>query len=194
MTRRERAAAAICAGMLALGLAGCTGAGATPMAEADPSTPAATQGPSATPTPTPTPPSPTPVAAEPASCDTVLTEAGYADLAGSNLSARDFTPQSWDYPLLHTMSAEGVVCLWGNSGDVMVVLGQLPMEAAAWESTRAQLAAEGYVQRDDLAAEFMDGPDLPDASYPGRGFVYRDGILYYVSYSDFLTFVAAFAS
>lgn len=40
----------------------------------------------------------------------------------------------------------------------------------------------------------MDGPDVPDESYPSRGFVYRDGILYYTSYPDFLTFVAAFQS
>jgi hypothetical protein len=115
MTRRDRVATAICAGVLAIGLAGCTGVGGTPAAEPDPSPTAATATPSATPAPV----TPTPVAAEPASCDSVLSDAGYADLAGWSLFAREFAPQSWDYPLLHTMSSDGVVCLWGNSPDFL---------------------------------------------------------------------------
>lgn len=185
---RRVAIAAFATAALAIGLAACTSSN-EPKAEPT-ETPVASATPTASPTPEPTTP-----AAALATCDTVLTEAGYADLAGSNLSARDFTAQSWDYPLLHTMANDGVVCLWGNSGDVMVVLGQLAMDQTTWDTTRAQLEAEGYVAQDATVAGFMDGPDATDDdSYPGRGFVHRDGILYYSSYSDFLHFVGAFQS
>ncbi len=73
-------------------------------------------------------------------------------------------------------------------------VGQLAMDESTWSATRAQLEAEGYVQQDDTIVGFMDGPDVEDESYPSRGFVYRDGILYYVSYPAFLPFLQAFQS
>ncbi|RXZ71429.1 hypothetical protein [Agromyces albus] len=185
---RRVAMAAIATAVLAIGISACSSSNEP---EAVPTETAVA---SATPTASPTPEPTTPAAAL-ATCDTVLTDAGYADLESSNLSARDFTAQSWDYPLLHTMANDGVVCLWGNSGDVMVVLGQLAMDQATWDTTRAQLEAEGYVAQDATVAGFMDGPEATnDDNYPGRGFVHREGILYYSSYAEFFTFVRAFQS
>jgi hypothetical protein len=122
----------------------------------------------------------------------MLTPAALEDLASSRLVPRDFTPQSWDYPLLSTIYTDGLVCMWGNQGDVRQVMGQMAMEAGAWEATRNQLIDEGFVQEDDVVAGFMNGPDSSDDSYPARGFAYRDGTLYYTSYSKFFTSFASF--
>ena len=170
--------------VLGFGLAGC--------ASADPEPPAASESvpPTTSPSETPEPPP----AADLATCDDVLTQAGHDDLAGSNLTPREFTYQSWDYPLLETMSTEGVVCEWGGGGDVFVVVGQLAMDEATWETKRADLEAQDYVEDPTASVPgFLNGPDFSaDDSYPGRGFAWRDGVLYYASYSGILEFVPAF--
>ncbi|PWC04217.1 hypothetical protein DCE94_08660 [Agromyces badenianii] len=123
----------------------------------------------------------------------MLSQAGYDDLAADNLTSRDFTVQSWDYPLLAAFAADGVVCKWAGGGDVFVVVGQLAMDEAMWETTRADLEASDYQLNDSYGVEgFVDGPDSEDESYPARGFVWRDGILYYVSYPGILEFIPAF--
>lgn len=175
--------------VLLLALTGCT-APSEPLATESAAAPTTTE---ATPTPTPEP------SAEPstrlADCGTVLDEAGNADLAEDNLKPFEYQYQSWDYPLLADFVADGVVCQWAGGGDVFVVVGQLAMDEATWDATRADLEATGYRQDDSFGIEgFVDGPDSPDESYPARGFVWRDGILYYVSYPGILEFVPAFQS
>ena len=179
--------------VLLLALTGCT-APSEPVTTESAAAPTMTE---ATPTPTPTP-TPEP-SAEPstrlADCGTVLDEAGNADLAEDNLKPFEYQYQSWDYPLLADFVADGVVCQWAGGGDVFVVVGQLAMDEATWDATRADLEAAGYRQDDSFGIEgFVDGPDSPDESYPTRGFVWRDGILYYVSYPGILEFVPAFQS
>ena len=133
--------------------------------------------------------------AELADCATVLDGAGIADLAADNLKPFDFQFQSWDYPLLAEISDNGVVCKWAGGGDVYVVVGQLAMDDATWDATRADLEAAGYQQDDSYGIDgFIDGPDGEDESYPTRGFAWRGGILYYASYPGILEFVPAFQS
>jgi hypothetical protein len=173
---------------VAVVLSGCSQA----TESASPPSTSATSEPT-TPATTPTPS--TPAVAEPASCDAVLNQAGHEDLATDNLTPTDFTVQSWDYPLLASFESDGVICKWAGGGDVYVVLGQLPMDEATWDSTRTGLEAEGYVPNEEFGVEgFLDGPDEHDASYPSRGFVWHDGILYYVSYPGIVEFISAFQS
>ena len=129
-----------------------------------------------------------------AGCDTVLTQEGYDDLASSNLSPAEFTFEvDWDYPLLEEMAATGVVCKWANTGDVMVVVGQLAMDEQEWESTRAELEATRFVPDDSHGIPgFLNGRDGTTESYLNRGFAWRNGILYYASYPGILEFVPAF--
>ena len=166
---------------VALIAAGCTPA-------PDPVEPGTDATHSSTPSPTPSQAS----TAELAGCDTVLTQAGYDDLA--NLSPSEFTFEpDWDYPLLDVMADTGVVCQWSNLGDVRVVVGQLAMDEQEWESTRADLEANRFVPDDSHGIPgFLNGRDGTSAEYTNRGFAWRDGILYYASYPGILQFVPAF--
>ncbi len=152
---------------------------ADPGADATPSST-----PSATPSQAP--------AAELAGCDTVLTQAGYDDLA--NLSPSEFMfGVDWDYPMLEEMATDGVVCQWSNMGDVRVIVGQLAMDEAEWESRLAELEPFGYVPDESHGVPgFVNGPDGTTESYLNRGFAWRDGILYYASYPGMFEFIPAF--
>lgn len=142
---------------------------------------------------TPTSEASTAPVVELAGCDTVLDDAGNADLAATNLTPVDFQFQNWDYPLLSDFVTEGVVCKWAGGGDVSVVVGRLAMDEATWETTRAELEAAGYQQDNAGGVDgFTNGPDGEDESYPSRGFAWRDGILYYASYPGILEFIPAF--
>lgn len=90
------------------------------------------------------------------------------------------------------MDEHGIVCQWGNSGDVRQVMGRVPMDESVWESTKMQLVSDGFVEEDSVVAGFMNGPDPLDDSYPDRGFAHRNGILYYTSYSKFFPWFQSF--
>lgn len=178
---------------LALALAGCASApGSVSPVASPPGTPSAepVDAPEAAPVTDPT----VEPAVDPTTCETILTPLALEDLASSNLVPREFSPNSWDYPLLATMHDDGLVCMWGNQGDVRQVMGELPMEQSIWESTRTQLLAEGFVEENDVVAGFLNGPDSADDSYPYRGFAYRDGTVYYTSYSKFFPTFASWES
>ena len=172
--------------LLLLALTACTA----------PSDPAPTESAAAPTTEVTSTPEPSTVPeAELAHCDTVLDDAGNADLAADNLKPIDFQFQNWEYPLLAEISENGVVCKWAGGGDVYVVVGQLAMDEATWDATRADLEAAGYQQVDSHGIDgFIDGPDGEDESYSTRGFAWRDGILYYASYPGILEFISAFQS
>lgn len=184
MQKTVRAVTTALVVVFGFGLAGC-------VSPAAPTPSPSSQTTTAAPTPIPTPSAPQ--LAEPSSCDAVLTQAGFDDLASGNLALREFSLQSWDYPLLGAIASDGIVCKWAGGGDVYVILGQLPMDESSWNTTQEGLEAEGYVESDNLGISgFLDGPDGSDESYPVRGFAWRDGILYYASYPGILEFVPAF--
>ncbi len=191
------------AAALVIGLTACAPSTTGSVAASGPDDAPAAVEPSPAPEPTKTTP-PTASAAppaEPVTCETLLTPAGELDLAQSNLVLReDSSKESADreivtdpeYPLLADMLRDGVVCVWMNTGDVMVSIGALEMDPETWETTRTELLGIGYVQDDSVIEGFLDGPDSTEPNYTGRGFAYRDGSVYYSSYAKGLTLTRAF--
>jgi hypothetical protein len=188
MERMLRRPSVALAGLGSLVLVVLIAAGCTPVPSPDET------GTGASPSPTPSASASEAPEAELAGCDTVLTQAGNDDLASSNLSLVEYRYEmDWDYPLLEDMATDGLVCKWGGSGDVLVVVGQLAMDEQEWESTRTELEATGYVPDDSHGIPgFINGHDGTSGSYLNRGFAWRDGILYYASYPGILEFVPAF--
>lgn len=165
--------------LAALALAGCTTA-PTP----DPSPTAASETPTATPSASSEP------TAAPVTCETILTELGFQDLADDGLIAREYTDDG-STDLQFMIDAGGVACRWAiPSTDIVATVGQAPMSQADWDSKRASLEAEGFTPTDDPAAGFLLGP--PDAaSGVSGGFLWRDGQLYYVSVPFLLNSIPA---
>jgi hypothetical protein len=122
-----------------------------------------------------------PALPEASGCGEILSSEGYTNLAKDDLALVGFSLQPYDYPLLQEFVTNGVVCQWSNSGDVGVVIGQLPMASDNWEATRSELLSEGYTEEDSPVRGFLSGPDGEDESYPSRGFTYREPFVYYTS-------------
>lgn len=136
-------------------------------------------------------PTASPVAtADPAAlttCDQLLTPEEQTSIADDGLAlAPDATAFDFDYPIVQEIADAGVLCRWTGGGDVSVVIGQLAVADDQWPDRRAGLVAEGFVADDGAWPGFLDGPDGTDDSYPGRGVVQSDGVLYYVSYPGIL--------
>ena len=155
--------------LAALALTGCTSA-ATP----DPSPTAASETPAATPSASSEP------TAAPATCDTILTDLGFQDLADDGLTELEYMSDGGT-DLQFMFDAGGAVCRWGKpSSDITATVGQTPMSQADWDTKRASLEAEGFTPTDDPATGFLLTP--PDAaSGISGGFLWRDGQLFYVS-------------
>ncbi|MGG7507927.1 hypothetical protein [Plantibacter sp. YIM 135249] len=162
-------------------------------------TPAPSSSATVTPTTTPTAttaPTPSPTATDAAfdaTCDTILTGAAYAKLAEDHLVAKPFT--TWNVDLGFMQDGGGLVCKWGNQGDIMAISAQMPMTEAAWAEKQAALVTEGFTITNDPVDGFTKQPDLGnDDSYVNGGFAWRDGNLYFTSSSNFITDFPAFAS
>lgn len=121
-------------------------------------------------------------------CDTILSPFGYSDLAADNLLPKEFT--GWHTDLQFFLD-NGTVCKWGNQGDVMVIVAQAPITEEAWTAMQSDLLAQGFTQTDTPALGFVNEPDT-DPNYIDGGFIFRDGQLYYVSYSNGLGLLPAF--
>ena len=155
--------------LVALALSGCT-----PAVTPDPSgTPTASATPTATPSASAEP------TAAPVTCDTILTELGFQDLADDGLIEQEFTGDG-EVDLRFMIDAGGVACRWGKpSTDIIATIGQAPMSQADWDSKRASLEAEGFTPTDDPAIGFLVQPVAGSGVH--GGFLWRDGQLYYVS-------------
>ncbi|QHC65760.1 hypothetical protein GSU68_03615 [Rathayibacter sp. VKM Ac-2759] len=175
---------------VALALAGCTAA-------APATTPTATAAATAPATATPTAddaPLPTATAAALTVCDQLLTQEEVASLTDDGLTlAAEATAFDFDYPIVQEIAADGVLCRWTGQGDVSVVVGQLAVDDDEWTERQTALLAEGFVADDASAAGFLNGPDGTDDSYPGRGVVHDDDVLYYVSYPGILASIVPLA-
>ncbi len=83
------------------------------------------------------------------------------------------------------VGADGLRCRWTKpQTDITVAYASWPRDAAAWETLKTELLADGYDETGPFAvtrpvSEF-------DSAYR-----YRDGVIYYVSPSRFLESVAA---
>jgi hypothetical protein len=133
------------------------------------------------------PGTPVPTAAAALTCDTALDQGAYDDFAGSNLVQREFT-KWWGSDLQFMLDDGGLVCLWGNEGDVMVVFGQLAVADAEWETLKASLLDAGYTVDNTTFNGYLNEPDT-DPNYVDGGFLHHNGQLYYASYPGVLQWV-----
>ncbi|TFD41978.1 hypothetical protein E3T33_13095 [Cryobacterium sp. TMT1-2-1] len=165
------------AGALVLCLTGCA------TAQTDAGGPA-TSIPPATPTSSPA----TPAAS--ATCDTVLADAEYASLAtdGMDLAADTSALGS---AMQAMIDAGGLACVWEKSeGDVRVWFAQVDLDAPGWDAKRAELLAAGYTEGDAPFTGTLTAPKDYDPNYT-PALYHRDGVLYFVSYPEFLGSVLA---
>lgn len=170
-------------GLALLLLSGCAATpaepaanGASPSAEAEPSTEAS---PEATAEP----------GAEP-SCDTVFTEAEYAELEADGLTLNTESPFPLG-PVMVDLTADGSLdCQWSKEqSDIAVWFSRLAEDDAAWAARSAEIGAAGWSVSDDPIAGTMLAPADYDANYQ-PSIVHVDGVTYFVSYAELLDSVA----
>lgn len=153
-----------------LALAGC-GSGAPTSSSTSTSTPSAT--------PTSTPSAETTATAAAATCDTILTEQGYADLEQTQMEPRAYQVTRTDLTFL--VDAGGVACTWTKpQTDISATVAQAPFDETAWAAKQAELEAAGFVESDESGLPFLIEPTDPGGNLSG-GFVWQDGQLFYVS-------------
>ncbi len=158
-------------------LSGC----ATTQTDADvppPSRPAAT--PSSSPSPTLTPtlsPTPSAIPEPAATCETVLIDEEYAKLETDGLTFRG--PARGVNPDLQPLVDTGISCHWVKpSTDILAWYTHWPSDEEQWESLRAELLGEGYIEIADPFPGILQAP--PDPEYK-PALTFRDGVIYYVS-------------
>jgi hypothetical protein len=155
-------------------LAGC----ATPAPSAEPTAPDASTPASATPAAEP-PTSEPPAEPTATTCETVLTEAGYADLAADGLEPVE-VGRSTFYPIADDLIAAGALwCTWGRpSSDSLVTVVQLSNLDVAASEWPAELAAEGYVETGDPVEGAYTGPADPGTGVPSVVIVTADRLTF----------------
>jgi hypothetical protein len=134
-----------------------------------------------------------PVAGGLTPCPELLTAAELADLESEGLRLNPEPATYFDYPIVEEMQQAGLLCRWTGQGDVYVVVGQLALSDEQWPTAREGFLSEGFTADDASAPGFLNGPDVEDESYPGRGVLHSDGVLYYVSYPGILPSVVPLA-
>lgn len=185
--QKFRGSLAVLAGVLML--SGCA-AGVQP--EAAPSaTPDKTLTSTPTVEPTSEPTTDIPPTASPAidpTCETVLTEPAYAEMAGYYTLKTEL--QSGPDPIMASLLDQGgLSCYWVSpGGDVVAWFAQAATEPGEWSEQRSGLLAEGYTESDEPVPGTLQGPRSGDA-YPTV--VNAADVTYYVSESSFLASVAA---
>ncbi|PTL71646.1 hypothetical protein C1I63_01475 [Rathayibacter caricis DSM 15933] len=134
-----------------------------------------------------------PVAGGLTPCPELLIAAELADLESEGLRLNPEPATYFDYPIVEEMQQAGLLCRWTGQGDVYVVVGQLALSDEQWPTAREGFLSEGFTVDDASAPGFLNGPDVEDESYPGRGVLHSDGVLYYVSYPGILPSVVPLA-
>ncbi|WP_230673319.1 hypothetical protein [Rathayibacter sp. Leaf248] len=166
-----------------------TGETAAPAAETPAAKAPAAEAPAAEAPPAPA----APVAGGLTPCPELLTAAELADLESEGLRLNPEPATYFDYPIVEEMQQAGLLCRWTGQGDVYVVVGQLALSDEQWPTAREGFLSEGFTADDASAPGFLNGPDVEDESYPGRGVLHSDGVLYYVSYPGILPSVVPLA-
>jgi hypothetical protein len=162
-----------------LALAGCSAG--TPTQTSAPS--ATTAAPTATPSATSEPMSD-------ASCETVLTDEEYASLAEDGLV---LNPDIFvlDDTMQSIIDGGGLACYWTRSGgDVRVWYAQGASTSAEWDARKQSLVEAGWTESDTPVAGVLQAPEVNDPDFLPV-VTYRDGVVYYASYADFLPSVKA---
>lgn len=171
---------------LAFTLTGCaTAAGEPPETDQ----PMAVETLPATPTPSAAPTVlPTVEAVTPTTCDNALTLEAYADFADSGLHLDHYT--WWRTDIQFMEDDGGVACIWKGTGDGLVVFGQLALTPAEWQVRKAEFVESGYIEESTPVGGYVNEPDT-DPNYTEGDFIYRGGLLFYVSYPDLTQWVPA---
>jgi hypothetical protein len=113
----------------------------------------------ATPAPTATTATPEPTAVpSAATCDTVLSAAGYQKIAGDGLEPLA-SPQVFDELAIRIVAAGGIACAWGRPNTDLVLtvvqVGVAPGQEATWSQA---IDESGYVLTDDPISGAYSGP------------------------------------
>lgn len=168
---------------VAVALSGCTPTPPTPS-------------PSLTPTPTPTStsvaprdePTPTPEQPITASCGSVFTAEEHASLTSDGL---EFRGAKGFGSIGEKLGAAGAMqCYWGKpQTDAGVWFARLPVTTAEQATWQATLDSEGFTTTDDPFPGTLTAPADYDGNFTPV-VIFRDGVLYFASYSRILGTVA----
>jgi hypothetical protein len=97
-------------------------------------------------------------------------------------------------PLVDEMVTEGIAC-GTNTGDSVVFIGALAMDAGLWQTTQADFAADGHDATDDLGIPgWVSVPKPNDDPIATSGFAWTDGVLYYATNPLVFSLMPAFAA
>lgn len=134
------------------------------------------------------------------SCGEIMPKEVAADVLGPGgrlvqLQAEELDAVS---PLVDTMVTDGIACGGSVNGAVLldgaVMIGQLAINQEEWNAIQTAFAADGHVAIDDIVAGWVYVSKSTDDPTLGSGFVWRDGVLYYMMNPMMLALVPAFAS
>jgi hypothetical protein len=132
------------------------------------------------------------------------------DLLPEALAAEIFSDPSEDFvrveakepgavsPLVDEMVRGGIAC--GSNGDAstgesVVFVGALAMDADLWKTTQADFAADGHDATDQLGIPgWVSVPKPSDDPIATSGFAWTDGVLYYATNPLVFSLMPAFAS
>ena len=169
--------------ILLLALSGC--------ASVTPDSPTPSGSPAETTTAAPASPSSTSTTtaqASTASCDTALTDSGYAKLAADGLTLRpDRKPTDGEFGAIAS-APTGIVCNWTKpSSDISLLYGQAQLNSAAWDAKRGELLSQGWTESNAPVDGVLTG--LGTADGPGPFMIWRDGTQHIVSSATYLTLI-----
>ncbi|MRG59092.1 hypothetical protein GE115_04300 [Agromyces sp. CFH 90414] len=184
----RRTLSTLLAASVLVALAACTASPGTSSSSASPKPSSATeasasQSPTADPSATPAP------VAEP-TCDTVLTEAEYADLAAEGLTYRP-EPTFALGPVMEELVAVGALsCHWAKpNSDIGFWVVRLPEADSDWESRKQTLLVAGWTETDDPVPGTIVAPADYDANYI-PAMIHANEATIFVSGAQFVTSLA----
>ena len=117
-------------------------------------------------------------------CDTILLPAAYEDFEARGMQPVVFS--SWNDNMQFMSDNDGLVCEQGvpNSGQV-AVFATLEMTLEQWDAKKIDLINLGASETNAPINGYLQEPEV-NINVSRGGYVFRDGLLYYVS-SDHLT-------
>ena len=117
----------------------------------------------------------------------MFTEAEYAQLEADGLTFRG--DARLDAALPSLADTGGISCLWRKPAtDAEARYAQWSSDQATWESLRAELLGDGYIEIVDPFPGIIQSP--PDPEFQ-PALTYRDGVVHYVSIARLFTSVLA---
>jgi hypothetical protein len=112
-------------------------------------------------------------------CDTTLLPAAYEDFEARGMQPVVFS--IWNDNMQFIADNDGLICEQSvpNSGEV-AVFATLEMTAEQWEAKKSDLINLGASEANAPISGYLQEPEV-DINVSRGGYVFRDGLLYYVS-------------